>query len=198
MSEAKQENIIAKLNPILRGFANYYKGVVSKETFSYISHRVWQYLWRWAKRRHPNKNTTWVRKAYFKTIGGNKWRFACTISEHQGMVDKIYSLYPIAYTPIERHIKVKGEASPDDRSLKEYWENRNQKLGKSYWAKGSKYYLIAQNQKWKCPVCGQPLLNGEEIETHHIVPVAKGGLDDISNLQHLHTPCHKQIHIQPK
>jgi RNA-directed DNA polymerase len=198
LNGAKQEDVIRKLNPILRGFANYYKGVVSKETFSYISHRVWQYLWRWAKRRHPNKNTTWVRKAYFKTINGNKWTFACTISEHQGMVDRIYSLYPIAYTPIERHVKVKGEASPDDPSLKDYWDKRNQKLGKSYWAKGSKNYLIAQNQKWKCPTCGEALFNGEKIETHHIVPVAQGGLDDLNNLQHLHTPCHKQVHSKTK
>lgn len=57
LSSVEQEVLIKKLNPILRGFANYYKGVVSKETFNYISHRVWQYLWRWAKRRHPNKNT---------------------------------------------------------------------------------------------------------------------------------------------
>jgi RNA-directed DNA polymerase len=195
---ATQEALIRKLNPILRGFANYYKGAVSKVTFNYISSRIWQYLWRWAKRRHPNKNTTWVRKAYFKTINGNKWTFACTISEHQGMVDRIYSLYPIAYTPIERHVKVKREASPDDPSLQEYWEKRNQKFGKSYWAKGSKNYQIAQNQKWKCPICGEPIFNGEEIETHHIIPVAQGGLDDISNLQHLHTPCHKQVHSKIK
>jgi RNA-directed DNA polymerase len=198
LNGAKQEDVIAKLNPILRGFANYYKGVVSKETFSYISYRVWQYLWRWGKRRHPNKNTRWVRKAYFKTVKGNKWTFACNTSERCGMVDRIYSLYPIADTPIERHVKVKGNASPDDPSLKEYWEKRNQKLGKSYWAKGSKNYLIAQNQKWKCPICGEPILNGEEIETHHIVPVAQGGLDDLNNLQHLHTPCHKQVHTKTK
>jgi RNA-directed DNA polymerase len=105
----EQEKIIKKLNPILRGFANYYKNVVSKETFGYISHRVWQYLWRWAKRRHPNKNTKWVRKRYFKTIKGNKWTFACTISDRRGK-EKDLILYPIAYTPIERHIKVKGEA----------------------------------------------------------------------------------------
>jgi len=197
LNGAKQEDVISKLNPILRGFANYYKGVVSKETFGYISHRVWQYLWRWAKRRHPNKNTTWVRKAYFKNINGTKWTFACKVSNR---LDKevILSLYPVVKTPIERHIKVKGEASPDDPCLKEYWDKRNQKLGKSYWAKGSKYYLIAQNQNWKCPICGEPLLNGESIETHHIVPVAQGGLDDISNLQHLHIPCHKQVHSKFK
>jgi RNA-directed DNA polymerase len=197
MNGTKQERVISKLNPILRGFANYYKGVVSKEIFSYISNRVWQYLWHWAKRRHPNKNSKWVFKAYFKTIQGKKWTFACNVSDR---LEKkiILSLYPIAYTSIERHIKVKGEASPDDPSLKEYWDKRNQKSGKSYWAKGSKYYLIAQNQKWKCPICGEPLLNGESIETHHIVPVAQGGLDDISNLQHLHTPCHKQVHSKSK
>ena len=138
LNGATQEAVITKINPILRGFANYYKGVVSKETFNYISHRVWYYLWRWAKRRHPNKNTTWIRKSYFKTINNNKWTFACMISEHRGLVERIFSIYPIAYTPIERHVKVKGSASPFDSSLKEYWDKRTQKLGKSYYAQGSK------------------------------------------------------------
>jgi RNA-directed DNA polymerase len=194
---ATQEALITKLNPILRGFANYYKGGVSKETFSYISSRRWEYLWRWAKRRHPNKNKRWVMKRYFKTIKGNKWTFATTISDRRGR-EKDLILYPIAYTPIERHIKVRGEASPDDTSLQEYWEKRHQKIGKSYWEKNSRNYVIAQNQNWKCPICGDPLFNGEKIETHHIVPVAQGGLDDISNLQHLHTACHKQVHSKSK
>jgi len=180
LNGCEQEAVIKKLNPILRGFANYYKGGVSKETFNYISHRVWQYLWRWAKRRHPNKNTSWVRKRYFKTINGNKWTFACNISDRQGK-EKDLILYPIAYTPIERHIKVKGDASPDDPSLKEYWEKRHQKQGKSYWERNSRNYKVAQNQDWKCPSCGEPLFNGEEIETHHIVPVAQGGRNDIEN-----------------
>ncbi len=189
----EQETLIKKLNPILRGFANYYKGVVSKETFGYISHRVWQYLWRWAKRRHPNKNTKWVRKRYFKTIKGNKWIFATSISDRRGK-EKDLILYPIAYTPIKRHIKVKGEASPDDPTLREYWEIRQKKQGKSHWEKNSRNYRVAESQNWKCPICNEPLFNGEEIETHHIVPVAQGGLDDISNLQHLHKACHKQVH----
>jgi RNA-directed DNA polymerase len=197
MNGCEQEVIIKKLNPILRGFANYYKGAVSKETFSYISHRVWQYLWRWAKRRHPNKNTKWVRKRYFKTIKGNKWTFACTISDRRGK-NRDLILYPIAYTPIERHIKVRGEACPDDPSLQEYWEKRRQKYGKSYWERNSRYFHVAQNQNWKCPICGEPLFNGEEIETHHIVPVAQGGGDDTENLQHLHKMCHKQEHSKTK
>jgi RNA-directed DNA polymerase len=189
----EQEVIIRKLNPILRGFANYYKGVVSKETFSYISHRVWQYLWCWSKRRHPNKSTRWVRKRYFKTINGNKWTFATITSDRRGK-NKELILYPIAYTPIERHVKVKGEASPDNPSLSEYWEKRHQRHGKNYWERKSRNYEVAQNQHWICPVCGEPLFNEEEIETHHIIPVAKGGLDSIENLQHLHSACHKQEH----
>ncbi len=193
LNGVEQEVLIKKLNPILRGFANYYKGVVSKETFSYIAHWVWQYLWSWAKRRHPIKNTKWVRKRYFKTIKGNRWTFACTTNDRRGKeIEK--TLYQIGYTPIERHVKVKGEASLDDPFLKEYWDKRFQKLGKSYWAKGSNYYLVAQTQNWKCPICGESLLNGEELETHHIVPVVQGGLDDVSNLQHLHKSCHKQVH----
>jgi RNA-directed DNA polymerase len=81
-----------------------------------------------------------------------------------------------------------------DPSLKEYWKKRHQKLGKSRFEKGSKLYGIAENQNWICPECGEPLLNGEEIETHHIVPVAEGGTDDVENLQHLHKACHKQVH----
>lgn len=193
LNGVEQKVLIKKLNPILRGFANYYKGAVSKETFNYISHRTWKYLWRWAKRRHPNKNTKWVRKRYFKTIKGYKWTFACTTIDRRGK-DKILTLYNIDHTPIERHIKVKGDASPDDPSLREYWDKRRQKLGKIRFDKGSKLYTIAENQEWKCLGCGEPLFNGEEIETHHIVTVAEGGTDDEENLQHLHRACHKQVH----
>ena len=197
LNGATQAAVISKLNPLLRGFANYYKGVVSKETFSYIKSRVWEYLWRWCKRKHPNKNTSWVRKRYFHTIKGNKWTFATYTSGRQGK-EKIISLYPIANTSIERHIKVRGNASPDDPSLKEYWEKRHQKQGKSHWEKNSKYYLVAQAQNWKCPMCGEPLFNDEELETHHRVPVAQGGLDDVENLEHLHKTCHKQVHSKTK
>jgi hypothetical protein len=197
LNGAEQELVIRKLNPILRGFANYYKGAVSKETFHYISYRIWQYLWRWSKRRHPSKNAHWVRNRYFKTIRGNRWTFASTISDRRGN-EKDLILYSIASVSIERHLKVKGDASPDDPSLREYWEKRYQKWGKSYWEKNSRNYKIAKNQDWKCPSCGEPLLNDEELETHHIISVAVGGLDDIENLQHLHKACHQQINSKSK
>ena len=72
------------------------------------------------------------------------------------------------------------------------------KMGKTKWAKGSKYFIVAENQEWKCPVCGEPLLNGEELEVHHIVPVKDEGTDDTWNLVHLHKSCHKQEHSKSK
>jgi RNA-directed DNA polymerase len=197
LNGTKPEAIISKLNPILRGFANYYKRVVSKVTFSYIEHRLWQYLWSWATRRHPNKPKRWIMKRYFRTINGNRWTFACSIKNRHGKYSLTY-IYPIAKTTIERHVKVKGDASPDDPTLKEYWYKRQQKHGRSYWDYNSPYYKVALNQSWKCPECGEPLFNGEEIETHHTVPVAEGGTNDIENLQHLHGACHKRVHSKSK
>jgi RNA-directed DNA polymerase len=189
----KQENLITKLNPILRGFANYYKGVVSKETFDYINYRVWKSLWKWAKRRHPMKSVTWIKNKYFPEYKGQEWTFMCTTIDRRGQ-EKEVILYNIAKTPIVRHIKVKGSNSPDDPELQEYWENRRTKDGKAFWASGSKSEQIAKKQSYKCPNCGDYLFNGEELEIHHIVPVAQGGSDDMNNLEHLHKGCHKQVH----
>ena len=197
MKTVKQETLIRKLNPILRGFANYYQGVVSKETYQYISHRIWQYLWNWCKRRHLKRRLKWVKKKYFHVINGVDWIFACATKGRRGK-NVLLKLYNIARTPIVRHIKVKGTASPFDSELFDYWEKRHHKLGKINWAKGSKNYQVAKNQNYKCPICGQFLTNGEDIETHHIVPVKNGGSDDAENLIHLHSACHKQEHSKPK
>lgn len=188
----EQKIVIEQLNPKLRGLGNYYRHAVSKEVFSYIRSEVWIALWRWAKRRHPNKGKRWIANRYFK-IRGKGWEFSCQVTDRRGK-SKELTLFNIVGIPIERHVKVKGTASPDDPNLTEYWVKRTQKHGKTMWDKGSKYYQIAQNQQWQCPICGENLLNGEAIETHHIVPMAKGGTDEIDNLQHLHKICHKAVH----
>ena len=51
----KTSSLIKKLNPIIRGWGYYYRYVVSKKTFGYADHRIWQMLWQWARRRHPKK-----------------------------------------------------------------------------------------------------------------------------------------------
>ena len=197
LNGSKQEAIIAKLNPVLRGFSNYYRGVVSKEIYNYIDNRVWKYLWRWVKRRHPNKSAKWVKAKYFHQMGRRNWVFAVKSKDRRGKI-KWVELFKCASTEIIRHVKVKGSASPDNPENQEYWVKRRQRMGKNRWAKGSKYYVVAENQKWKCSVCGEDLLNDEELATHHIVPVKDGGTDDHWNLIHLHKACHIQEHTKTK
>ncbi|MBM4350055.1 MAG: group II intron reverse transcriptase/maturase [Deltaproteobacteria bacterium] len=179
--QVKTEAVIKKLNSILRGWANYYHFVCSKETFSKIQHKVHWILWRWAKRRHPNKSKYWILNNYYERSG-------------KGSLMVFKKLYRIDKIPIVRHIKVKGNASPDDPKLLEYWENRGKRLGKDQFARGSTRYLLARNQNWKCYLCGNWLMNGEEVDTNHIIPVSEGGSDHISNKIIYHESCHYQWH----
>ena len=191
--QVKTEAVINHLNPILRGWGNYYKHGVSKRIFSYVDSEIWKAIWRWCKRRHPKKGHKWVADKYFQTLKGRKWTFTTSVKDRKGR-QKTLTLVRLADIPIERHIKVKGTASPDDSSLKNYWQKRSARYGSSYWEKGSKFYQVAVSQNWRCPVCGESLFNGEQLHTHHKIAVASGGTDKQENLIHLHSACHKHLH----
>jgi RNA-directed DNA polymerase len=65
---AATENVIRHFNPILRGWSNNYRHVVSKEVFSYVSYEIWKMIWKWCIRRHPNKGKRWVATKYFGDV----------------------------------------------------------------------------------------------------------------------------------
>lgn len=72
---AKQEDLIRKLNEVIIGWANYHHSACAKKSYSTIDHRTWEMLWKWAKRRHPNKSKRWIVNRYWKTHKGRKWTF---------------------------------------------------------------------------------------------------------------------------
>jgi RNA-directed DNA polymerase len=80
----KQEELIYLLNPILRGWAQYHSPVVAKATYSRMEHLIFKALWRWSKRRHPNKNTEWVKEKYFHSVGDRNWVFAVPVVNEVG------------------------------------------------------------------------------------------------------------------
>jgi len=186
--------LIGMLNPIIRGWANYHRHVVSKVTFSKIGHAIFQALWRWAKRRHPNKPKQWIKEKYFKSIGGNNWVFSGT-TVNDGKVQQHW-LLQIASVPIERHVKIKGAANPYDPTWETYFEKRlDVKMANDLKGKRTLLYLW-QEQAGICPICHEPLTKLTEWHSHHIVWKALGGSDRIENRVLLHPNCHRQVHSQ--
>jgi len=115
-------HLIARLNPILRGWANYHAHVVSKVTFAKVDHAVFQLLWRWAKRRHPHKPPGWIKEKYFTTFKGRNWVFHGTTNDGGGILH--HRLIRLAGVPITRHTKIKGAANPYDPAWEIYFETR--------------------------------------------------------------------------
>jgi RNA-directed DNA polymerase len=54
-----------RLNPILRGWAAYYRTVVSKHAFVAIDSYQWWLTFKWAVRNHRNKPKKWVVARYY-------------------------------------------------------------------------------------------------------------------------------------
>ena len=117
--QIKADELVSKLNPIIRGWANYYVYSSAKEIFNYIDYRVWKMLWQWCLRRHPRKGKQWIRKRYFMNIDGKKWIFG----ERKDSV----LLFSRSFQAGKRYIPVKGFNSPYDASLHEYWSRRHGK-----------------------------------------------------------------------
>ncbi len=59
--------LIGQLNPKILGWANYYRHVVAKHTFSIVDEHIFKALWKWIKRRHPEKSNAWRKNKYFRS-----------------------------------------------------------------------------------------------------------------------------------
>jgi RNA-directed DNA polymerase len=188
------EAVIRHLNPLIRGWAMYYRHVVSKQTFQKVDYHIWRALWRWATRRHPKQPKRWIYRRYF-AVGKYGATFYANSRNRRGQTIRL-RLERMPAIPISRHVKVKGNASPDDPTLKAYWERRRCKMGRQRVAQGSMLYELAEAQRWQCPGCGQALFDGQEVHLHHRTPVHAGGSDEHENLQWLHAACHRQRHQQ--
>jgi RNA-directed DNA polymerase len=118
------EALLLKLNPIIRGWANYYRHGASKRTFDRLDYHVFGRLRRWAKRRHPNKSARWRQRKYF-SAAGKPGLFSVVINK--GNNSRVLRLYTAASTPIQRHIKVRRAANPYDACYTGYFEYRSRR-----------------------------------------------------------------------
>ena len=173
--------VIRALNPVIRGWANYYRYCAAKHVFQKVRHAQWHMLWVWAKRRHPKKGRRWVKARYFRSDG--YWTFHAEKAE----------LVKPDTTPITRFVKVIGRSSPYDPALRGYWtERKKRQVGRETYAK--QRLMLLQRQEYRCALCYIQFVPGEAIETDHIIPTSQGGSDDRSNKRLVHPWCHRQRH----
>jgi RNA-directed DNA polymerase len=117
-----QEALLRQLNPLLRGWANYYRNGAAKAIFGKLDHYVWRKLWRWITRRHPKKSQAWRKGKYF-SAAGDKGLFSVRVHSQNGQ-SRLLTLYRMTSTTIERHIKVRGTANPYDPRYAQYFAQR--------------------------------------------------------------------------
>ena len=176
--------VLWRLNPIIRGWANYYRTGVAKATFSKLDGWMHRRAMRYARSTHPTKPAYWLRRRYWGKLNeerDDQWVFGDKRSGHH--------LLKFNWFKIERHVLVKGRASPDDASLREYWWQRR-KVNIRHLSMSD--VLLAENQDWVCPLCMMDLFNGEPLERHHKTARDDGGSDSYSNRVLLHQYCHQQ------
>ena len=150
---ANADALIARLNPIITGWAAYYRIGVSKRAYGTLDAHLWRLAWKWAKFSHPNKPRRWIITRHFGMFNParqDKWVF--------GSRETGFYLRKFAWTKIVRHRMVAGRASPDDPALTGYWQQRRRRdrlpVDPATWH-------LLRRQRGRCPLCRGLLLHAD-------------------------------------
>jgi RNA-directed DNA polymerase len=172
-----QVGLIILLNPIISGWARYFRNGVSTATFAKMDRLTFANLFHWAVARHRNKPRRWIASKYWHPDDG-PWNFSIKgglrLRRHRD-------------TPIRRYAKVQGDRSPFDGDWV-YWGTR---LGRHPNLPG-RVALLLRVQKGACCWCKLHFRDGDVLEVDHILPAILGGTDGYSNRQLLHRHCHDE------
>jgi RNA-directed DNA polymerase len=203
MQGATTLTLIQTLNPIISGWAAYYRSAVSSGAFSLLDDYVWKLALKWATRRHRNKPKKWIADRYFG-------RFHPHRKDRWVLGDRDSGVYlrKFSWTRIVRHQLVTGGSSPDDPALADYWANRRRKHKPPL---GSSAVFQLQRQHGRCPLCGDYLLHADHGPTSteeweqwfrvtrkaiskrslKIAGNAESGTPDRDRTHLVHTRCHR-------
>lgn len=184
----KQETMIRKLNPVIRGWVNNQRYVVSSKVFSRVDYEIYKCLWQWAKRRHKKKGRKWIAQKYWHHIGSRQWTFSVPYENQSTEGEPLYCKLEYATdTKIIRFKKIVAEANPFDEYWTDYFEEREgEKLLNS--TKGrEKLLTIWRRQHRRCPVCGELITSETGFKVH--TPAGKN-----SQKIMVHKECHEEIH----
>jgi RNA-directed DNA polymerase len=190
--------VIRKLNPIIRGWANYYRTQVSSETFNTLDAYLWRRTWKWATFSHPNKPKPWVSARYygkFNKSRQDRWVFG---DRHSGAY-----MTKFAWTRILRHWTVKHGASPDDPTLADYWAWRRRK---TLLPINKTTQELTNSEDGRCAICkgamfpveNQPLTPREwetwlATRTAIITTATRPGSTEAAGTRLIHAECRRAL-----
>jgi len=197
--------VLFRLNPIIRGWAAYYRTAVSSEAFSALDRHLWRLTYKWAKHGHPNKSKHWIVNRYFGAFNRSRrdrWVFG----------DRDSGAYrtKFAWTGIVRHRMVKGGSSPDDPALALYWADRRRAGVPPPMDQLS--LRLLKIQAGQCPCCGDLLLHadhppqspaeweqwvrvtGKALRKQSLTFRKRDGSGETSSLRLIHTRCRGAPH----
>jgi RNA-directed DNA polymerase len=197
--------VLAKIVPITRGWAAYYRTVVSSRVFHALDDYLWKLTYKWACWSHSNKPKGWIVGRYFRKFSkfrNDRWVF--------GDKDTGAYLPRLAWTDIVRHTLVKGGASPDDPALAGYWAQRRQKVTPPL---NPHTVRLLSRQDGRCSLCGESLLTPGQppqspqgwehwflqvtrkaIEADYLVHRDTSGAARSKRTHLVHATCHRSKH----
>lgn len=184
---SRQDVLIRQLNPIITGWANYYKSCVASDTFRKADYLIFQKLWAWAIRRHPKKGRYWIANKYFRKVKNRNWTFAVDTPDYKGK-NEVFSLKRMYDTKILRHVQIKQDANPYDLEWKPYFDQRE--AYKMLETLGGKKSLL---QLWKrqnrvCPYCEK--LIGRDLQWGTLALMENGQMRNFL----VHDECRRSYH----
>lgn len=148
-----QVRLINLLNPVIRGWGNYFSKVVSKGVFQRLNALIFAKLKAWAYHRHPNKSRRWIMTKYW-SFRADRWAF--------GIPNRI-KLIDLAGIPIRRHVALRTGKSPYDGDWV-YWSER---LGQ-YPDVPKSVAIRLRLQRGACACCGLHFWPDDETTVLHL------------------------------
>ena len=153
----RQESLIRMLNPMIKGWGNYYRYGATRDAFHHVDNQIFKALWQWAKRRHSKKGKHWIADRYWHELRGKSWQFVSFFHKPNGDEDSLSLVKLTESFHFLRYSQIKGSANPFDAEDRLYF-NKREKQNMLGTLKGRRSLLhLWDKQKRKCPVCGQPI-----------------------------------------
>lgn len=152
-SVSSEELMINRLNPIIRGWANYFRHCNAKRVFNRLDHILWWKLWKTIRRRHKGEGRERTIEKYFKKPGGI-WQFGCPT----GPDSDVKVLRSFDETAIARHIAVEKHRRFYDGDWA-YWGARQGK----YPSIPAKLSGLLKAQRGKCPRCQRMIRRHDQL-----------------------------------